>query len=636
MTDGFIKVSACSPKIKVADVSYNESAILEQIAVASNQGASIIVFPQLCLSGSTCGDIFFSDTLLDECERAICRIADSTKELNSLIAVGMPLRAKGKLYDGVMVLSKGEMIAFVPRTMQDDRLSRWFSCYNGRFEAITISDRASLMMQTVFECEKLGSLKIGFEVGSDASVMSGVASSLVSLGATVICNCASMPQLVSVSDTVRQHAVVVSKELMCSYVYVSGSEGESTTDSVYGATRRICESGRIIEEYEGFEAGVTTTELDLGVAVMTRRASKLFSVGNSEDAGIFPTLFDLDIEKTELTRKIAKNPFVPTDAALIKKRCEETFEIQARGLKKRIEHTSAKSLVIGISGGLDSALALLVCVKAVELLGMSRSDIKAITMPCFGTTKRTRSNAQIICEELGVDFREVSIAESVKQHFADISHDIGNHNVVFENAQARERTQVLMDIANAENGFVVGTGDLSELALGWATYNGDHMSMYGVNATVPKTLVREVVREYAGRFGTEALQKAFIDIIDTPVSPELLPTNESADTMTQKTEDFVGPYKLHDFFLYYAVRYSYSPKKIYRMACYVFKNDYDNATILKWLTTFFRRFFAQQFKRSCLTDGAKTGSVSLSPRGDLSMPSDACFAVWQKELSELN
>ena len=635
MTDGFVKVAVCSPQIKVADVIYNEQAILSQIKEAAEKGASVILFPQLCLTGSTCGDIFFSDTLLGECERAICRIADETKDVNAVIAVGMPLRAKGKLYDCAAVISKGEIPVIIPRTMQDDRLSRWFACYDGGFESVSICEKDTLMTQTVLECEQLYDLKIGFEIGSDASLMSGVAQKLVSLGATVICNVSSEPELVGREDVVRQHAMTVSKELICGYVYASGCEGESTTDCVYGATRRICENGKKIADYIGFESGVLASELDLGAIVSLRRRSSMFGATNREDGGMFPTVFSLEVADTKLTRRFAKNPFVPDCSISLMERCHKTFEIQAHGLKKRIEHTGAKSLVIGISGGLDSALALLVCVRAMDMLQRPRSDIKAVTMPCFGTTKRTRSNAQIICEELGVDFREINIAQSVKQHFADISHDEDNHNVVFENVQARERTQVLMDLANAENGFVVGTGDLSELALGWATYNGDHMSMYGVNATVPKTLVREVVREYAECFGGEVLEKAFIDIIDTPVSPELLPTNENADTMTQKTEDFVGPYELHDFFLFYAVRYSYSPKKIYRMACHVFADSYDNATILKWLHTFFRRFFAQQFKRSCLPDGAKTGSVSLSPRGDFSMPSDACFTVWQKELSEL-
>lgn len=633
MTDGFVKVAACSPKIRVCDVAFNESEILDQINSACGQGASVVVFPQLCLTGSTCGDMFFSDTLLRESMEAIERLAQNTKEHSALIAVGMPIKAKGKLYDCMAVLCKGEIRAFVPRTMPDDRLSRWFESYRGGFEAI--GGEQILMTQTVFECEELEGLKIGFEIGSDASILSGVSAKLVSMGATVICSCSAESELAGKQDILRQHAMTVSKELFCGYVFAGGCEGESTTDCVYGATRRICENGRILSDYEGFEGGITVTDLDIGAIEAVRRRSRLFSSTDREDGGMFPMAFSLDVTETKLTRSFAKNPFVPGRSIDKMLRCKEVFDIQVQGLKKRIEHTNAKSLVIGISGGLDSTLALLVCTKAMDALQRPRTDILAVTMPCFGTTKRTRSNAQIICEQLGVSFREVNIAESVKQHFADISHDMNDHSVVFENAQARERTQVLMDIANGVGGLVIGTGDLSELALGWATYNGDQMSMYGVNATVPKTLVRAIVSDYAEGCDDELLSKSLLDIVDTPVSPELLPTDESQSSMNQKTEDLVGPYELHDFFIYYAVRYGFEPKKIYRMACYVFADSYDSETILKWLKTFYRRFFSQQFKRSCLPDGAKTGSVSLSPRGDLSMPSDAVSALWLSQLEAL-
>ncbi|MBP1573960.1 MAG: NAD(+) synthase [Oscillospiraceae bacterium] len=633
MKDGFVKVASCSPKIKVCDVKNNEAEILNQILLASGEGAVVIVFPQLCLTGATCGDMFFSDTLLRESMESIKRLADASKDINAIIAVGMPVKAKGKLYDCVAVLCKGEIRAFVPRTMPDDKLSRWFECYSGGFEAI--GSEQILMTQTVFECEELDGLKIGFEVGSDASIMSGVCTKLVSLGATVICNCSAEPELVGKDKALRKHLLTVSKELICGYIYAGGCDGESTTDCAYGATRIICENGRELASYDGFISGVKVSEIDIDAIEALRRRTGLFSSTSREDGGMFPMAFSLDVAETALTRPIAKNPFVPDDSVDRMIRCKEVFEIQVQGLKKRVEHTNAKSLVIGISGGLDSTLALLVCVKTMDVLKRPRTDVIAVTMPCFGTTKRTRSNAQIICEQLGVTFREVNIAESVKQHFADISHDMNDHSVVFENAQARERTQVLMDIANGVGGLVIGTGDLSELALGWATYNGDQMSMYGVNASVPKTLVRALVEDYAHSCPDEVLEKSLLDVVATPVSPELLPTDESQNSMNQKTEDLVGPYELHDFFLFYAVRFGFEPKKIYRMACYVFADSYDSETILKWLKTFFRRFFAQQFKRSCLPDGAKVGSVSLSPRGDLSMPSDAVSSLWLSQLENL-
>lgn len=635
MKAGFIKVASCSPKIRVCDIRYNEGRISEQIKIASQAGAKLIVFPQLCLTGSTCGDIFFTDTLVRESEEAICRLVDNTKDIDAVIAVGMPVMSKGRLYDCAAVFTKGEILAIVPRTMRDDRLSRWFECYDGGFEKITVGDKVALMTQTVFECEELSGLKIGFEIGSDACLASGVSSGLVSFGATVICNMSSEPELVGKQEALKQHAMVASKELVCGYIYAGGCEGESTSDCVFSAVRRICENGRVIAEDTGFESGITITELDLGAVEADRRKSKLFYALKQQDTGMLATLFTLMTEETCLTREIARNPFIPSDKKLCDDRCRLILDIQAEGLKKRIEHTNAKSLVIGISGGLDSTLALLVCARTMEMLKRPRTDIVAVTMPCFGTTKRTRSNAQIICEQLGVTFREVNISESVKRHFEDISHDMNDHSVVFENAQARERTQVLMDIANGVGGLVVGTGDLSELALGWATYNGDQMSMYGVNASVPKTLVRKLVSYYAENCGDSILEKSLIDVVATPVSPELLPTDESKSSMNQKTEDLVGPYELHDFFIYYAVRYGFEPEKIYRMAKHAFRGEYDESIILKWLKVFFRRFFSHQFKRSCLPDGAKIGSVGLSPRGDLSMPSDASSELWLSQLDEI-
>ncbi len=616
MKDGFLKVAVCRPEIKLCDCEYNKNAIIEEAKKAVAQGAKLVVFPELCVTGATCGDLFYNDTLLCGAKKAVEETASALSDTDAVVAVGAPIKHKGSVFSCAVVMQSGNILGYVPSA--DSRRKQLSS---------GIDDLSQSLVLSVSENEDI---KIGFVVGDGIGSDRQYARELCATGATVIVNLTSTPEIVCAKSRRRDFAKSESADLCAGYVLCNAGEGESTADEVFAGHSLVCENGRVLCESVPFENEMLITDIDCGRIAFERRTR-----GNCESCDGELTEISIKSEDMPLSRKFNKLSFVPENSAELSERCELIMSIQAQGLKRRMEHTFSKKLVIGVSGGLDSTLALIVCVKAVDMLGKSRKDIVAVTMPCFGTTTRTRSNARIICEELGTDFREVRISKSVTQHFEDIGHDKNNHNVVFENAQARERTQVLMDIANEVGGLVVGTGDLSELALGWATYNGDHMSMYGVNASVPKTLIRYIVRYYACVCDNINLSKALIDIVETPVSPELLPTNETSDKMTQITEDLVGPYELHDFFIYHALRCGYSPKKIYRVAKIAFAGDYDDATILKWLKTFFRRFINQQFKRSCLPDGATVGSLSLSPRGAFSMPSDACGTLWQRELEEL-
>lgn len=655
MKDGFIKVAACTPEIQVADVDLNVSKIIEQIGACAEKGVKIAVFPELCVTGYTCQDLFFQDALLDKAINGVVEIAKYTKGKNILAAVGCPVRAKGKLYNCAAVLADGDILLFVPKT----HLPNYNEFYEARhfapYKESAFMDMTALFDDGRHHCTEMGQglvrfkdcpeLTIGFEICEDLWVADPVSNHLARAGANIICNLSASNEVIGKEQYRRQLVSNQSARLVAGYIYCSAGDGESTQDLVFSGHNIIAENGAILAESKLFENGITISEIDIKRLAFERRKISTYPENapyyeNEKQNGKdnIPTFLlntCIGTQGTDLTRHFSKTPFIPSNKEERNQRCHLILQMQSHGLMKRIAHTHSKTVVIGISGGLDSTLALLVCVMAMDLLKRPRTDIVAVTMPCFGTTKRTRSNAEILCDALGTTFREVDITKSVLQHFEDIGHDFSDHSVVFENGQARERTKVLMNIANQVSGMVVGTGDLSELALGWATYNGDHMSMYGVNASIPKTLVRHIVQYYGDTCTSDTLREVLYDILDTPVSPELLPTDESGTEMTQKTEDLVGPYELHDFFLYYAIRWGFEPKKVYRLARYAFGDDYDKETILKWLRTFYRRFFSQQFKRSCLPDGAKIGSVTLSPRGDWRMPSDAVAKLWLDELEEL-
>jgi NAD+ synthase (glutamine-hydrolysing) len=655
MKDGFIKVAACTPEIQVADVDFNVDKIISQLEKCREEGVKVAVFPELCITGYTCQDLFFQNALLDKAMEGVVKIAKTTADSDMLVAVGVPVRANGKLYNCAAVIQDGEVRAFVPKThlpnYNEFYEARHFAPYRGECAAIDLREYGQLefippMEQTVFVCEEIPELVVGFELCEDLWVADPVSNYLAKAGATLICNLSASDEVIGKDSYRRQLVSNQSARLVAGYIYCSAGDGESTQDMVFSGHNIIAENGSILAESRLFENGITISEIDFKKLAFERRKISTYPESNSvwdQLNEIYKPYFldvlpvdyiTFDMCDTKLTRKFSKTPFIPANQAERNERCHLILQMQSHGLMKRIAHTHSKTVVIGISGGLDSTLALLVCVMAMDLLKRPHTDIVAVTMPCFGTTKRTRSNAEILCDALGVTFREVDISKAVLQHFEDIGHDYNDHSVVFENGQARERTKVLMNIANQVSGMVVGTGDLSELALGWATYNGDHMSMYGVNASIPKTLVRHIVQYYGDTCTSDTLRDVLYDILDTPVSPELLPTDESGTEMTQKTEDLVGPYELHDFFLYYGIRWGFEPSKVKRLAKYAFEGDYPDEVIDKWLKTFYRRFFSQQFKRSCLPDGAKIGSVTLSPRGDWRMPSDAVAKLWLEDIDK--
>lgn len=655
MKDGFIKVAACTPEIQVADVDFNVEKIIEQINKCAEEKVKVAVYPELCITGYTCQDLFYQDTLLDKAMQGVVKVAKATADKDMLVAVGVPVRANGKIYNCAAVIQNGEVRAFVPKThlpnYNEFYEARHFAPYRGECTAIDLSKYGQMdfmppMEQTIFKCDDIPELTVGFELCEDLWVADPVSNYLAKAGATLICNLSASDEVIGKDSYRRQLVSNQSARLVAGYIYCSAGDGESTQDMVFSGHNIIAENGAILAESKLFENGMTVSEIDVKKLAFERRKISTYPASGEWNYSAQSTnfldkentsreRFSLEVSETPLTRTVAKTPFIPSNKSERNERCHLILQMQSHGLMKRIAHTHSKTVVIGISGGLDSTLALLVCVMAMDLLKRPHTDIVAVTMPCFGTTKRTRSNAEILCEELGVTFREVDITKSVHQHFEDIGHDFNDHSVVFENGQARERTKVLMNIANQVCGMVVGTGDLSELALGWATYNGDHMSMYGVNASIPKTLVRHIVQYYGDTCEGDKLREVLYDILDTPVSPELLPTDDSGTEMTQKTEDLVGPYELHDFYLYYGIRWGFEPHKVYRLARYAFGDDYDKETILKWLKTFYRRFFSQQFKRSCLPDGAKIGSVTLSPRGDWRMPSDAVAKIWQDDIESI-
>ena len=635
MRHGFIKVAAATPDIRVADVDYNKGQIIKQMDEAAEAGAKIIVFPELCTTGYTCSDLFLQDILLNSAKKALVKIAEHTKNLDALVFVGVPIAVGGELYNVAAALNHGNILGFTTKSFLPNYGEfyemRQFRPGPKKAEKILFGGKEiPFGPQLLFVENQMANLIVSAEICED--VWSPVPPSIEAAreGATVIVNCSASDETIGKASYREALISGQSARLISGYIYANAGEGESTTDLVFGGHNLIAENGTILAEAKRFSNGIIYTEFDVQKIANERRKNTTFTETQEHVLPRIP--FGLEQTETILTRTFPSRPFVPRDDQERAKRCEEILTIQAMGLKKRLAHTHAKSAVVGISGGLDSTLALLVTAKAFDALGLERSGITAVTMPCFGTTDRTYQNACKMSLKVGATLREVRIGDAVMQHFKDIGHDPQDHSVTYENSQARERTQVLMDIANQTGGLVIGTGDMSELALGWATYNGDHMSMYGVNASVPKTLVRHLVHYYADTCEDSSLKEVLYDVLDTPVSPELLPPKDGE--IAQKTEDLVGPYELHDFFLYYFLRMGYEPGKIYRIAKLSFAGEYDDETIYKWLRTFCWRFFSQQFKRSCLPDGPKVGTVALSPRGDWRMPSDACVALWIQNLEK--
>lgn len=637
MKDGFIKVASITPQVRVADVTYNVNQIAAHMAEAAEHGAKIVVFPELAITGYTCGDLFYQDTLLRRAKEGLLTLADVSKDLDAIYFVGLPLVHDCKLYNVAAILHRGEVLGLVPKT----HLPVYAEFYEARQFTTGIEEPVEVMLDSdylvpmgtrqLFRCTEMPELVIAAEICEDLWAPYPPSIGHCMHGATMVVNLSASDEVTGKSSYRRDLVVGQSARLYCGYIYTSAGEGESTQDVVYSGHNIIAEAGSLLEESVLFSTGCIMTEVDVKKLTARRKTMSTFSV--IQDDSYLVTDFSLQMKETNITRFVDKAPFVPSNATTLERRCEEILDIQSMGLKKRLAHTRCGKAVVGISGGLDSTLALLVTVRAFDMLELDRKGVIAVTMPGFGTTDRTYNNAVSMIKELGVTFKEVSIKQAVEVHFADIGQPAGVHDVTYENSQARERTQILMDIANMENGMVIGTGDMSELALGWATYNGDHMSMYGVNASVPKTLVRHLVSYYASHCCEGTLAEVLYDVLDTPVSPELLPPEDGK--ISQKTEELVGPYELHDFFLYHLMRYGCEPSKIYRLARIAFAGEYDDVTILKWLKTFYRRFFSQQFKRSCLPDGPKVGTVSLSPRGDLRMPSDAAVSIWMEEIAGL-
>ncbi len=639
MRDGFVKVAAGTPKIRVADCRYNAEQIFTMMREADKQGVKVLALPELCLTGYTCGDLFLQPTLLRGAEEGLATILEATKNLDMITAIGLPVRSKwdNKLYNCATIIQSGEILGLVPKTYLPNYgefyEQRWFASGAGLDASITLcGQEVSLSTGNLFACEELPNLVIGVEICEDLWAAEPPSIRAARAGATLMLNLSASNELVGKASYRRGLVSGQSGRLVCGYVYADAGEGESTTDLVFTGHNIIAENGTILAERR-FATGLTISEIDVDRLAYERQRMNTFQ---PTEEPLWRIGFQLPVGDTHLTRPVSPTPFVPQDKDDRAERCEEILKIAALGLKKRLEHTHAKTAVVGLSGGLDSTLAILITTIAMNLLDRPASDIIAVTMPCFGTTDRTRDNAVELAGRLGATLKRIDIGEAVRQHFREIVQSMDNHDVTFENGQARVRTQELMDIANQNDGLVVGTGDLSELALGWATYNGDHMSMYGVNGSIPKTLVRHLVSYVAGDKAEEdqALSDVLTDILDTPVSPELLPAINGQ--IAQKTEDLVGPYELHDFYLYYAIRWGFGPRKVLRLAEQAFGRAYDRATLLKWLNNFYRRFFVQQFKRSCLPDGPKVGSVSLSPRGDWRMPSDAVSALWLEELEGLD
>ena len=631
MKDGFIKVAAATPKIKVADPAYNTEEILKIIDETEKNGASILVFSELTISGYTCGDLFLQQPLLTECKNQLLRIVKATENKSMLVVVGCPIVIKQKLYNCAVVISDGSILGIVPKTHLPNYSEfyelRHFTSGEGLEEDLWFGEEfgyVNVAVNQLFKCKEIPELVVACEICEDLWVPLPPSTYHAMAGATVICNPSASVETTTKESYRRSLVSNQSARLLAAYIYADAGEGESTQDVVYSGHHLICENGSVLAEAKRFTNEIIYADIDVQKLAAERRKMTSFPGGQTDD--YFEQEFSLEVKENKITRTFPKAPFVPDNQDERDKRCDEILSLQSMGLKKRLEHTNCKHAVVGISGGLDSTLAVLVTARAFDLLDIPRENLICVTMPCFGTTDRTYQNAVSLIKELGATLKEVRIEKAVRQHFADIGHDENNHDVTYENSQARERTQILMDMANQYNGMVIGTGDMSELALGWATYNGDHMSMYAVNCSVPKTLVRYLVLYYAETTENKKLSEVLMDVLDTPVSPELLPPVDGV--ISQKTEDLVGPYELHDSFLYYMLRFGFPKSKLYRMAKLTFDGVYDDETIKKWLDKFYWRFFSQQFKRSCLPDGPKVGSVAVSPRGDLRMPSDASPTAW--------
>ena len=634
MRDGFIKVAAASPSLKVGNPSFNKERIIDLMTEADRKGVKVLVFPELSITGYTAGDLFFQSALLESATEALLEIAEASAALDVLSFVGYPLRYNGKLYNTAAAVKGGRILAFVAKR----NLPNYSEFYEERW--FTPSPKENLVLESedgdilfgsriIFSASFPSSLKIAAEICEDLWVPDPPSTHHASAGATVLVNLSASDEIIGKSEYRRSLVSGQAARTVSAYIYADASEGESTTDMVFTGSNVISENGTILASVEYSCDSLLITEVDTDRLERERAARNTYM---TEEDGYDYIDIEFDEEETLLTRPIDPHPFVPSDEGRRRERCEKILTLQALGLKRRLSHTKSRKVVVGLSGGLDSTLALLVAVRAFDMLALDRKGIVAITMPCFGTTGRTKSNAEKLALAEGVDFRTIDIGESVKSHFRDIGQSMDDLSVTFENGQARERTQVLMDVANKEGALVIGTGDLSELALGWATYNGDHMSMYGVNGGVPKTLVRHLVRYVAETTSIKEEAEVLLDILATPVSPELLPARNGE--ISQVTEDLVGPYELHDFFLYNMVRLSFSPGKIFRLASIAFSGIYDCETIYKWERTFIKRFFQQQFKRSCLPDGPKVGTITLSPRSDWRMPSDGDSEIWLKALDE--
>ena len=647
MKYGFATVAAAVPRVKVADTHYNILAIEEQIAIANSRGVELIVFPELSITGYSCQDLFHSQLLLEKAEEALMHLLDFSRKLDIISVVGMPVAVGDILLNCAVVVQQGVIIGIVPKTFLPNYgefyEKRWFcSALDIHSQTIYIAGSPITITPEPKVFTTYDGLKFGIEICEDLWSPLPPSNNLTLTGADIIVNLSASDELIGKHQYLRQLISQQSARTLSAYVYSSCGFGESTQDVVYGGNAIIAENGRMLFESERFckEPQLGIAQIDIDRLRSERRSNTTFTLAQRTASAVdIKTRQPEEMTEFRLVRDIDPTPFIPKSDDM-KHSCEEILNIQTSGLAKRLDHTGCKHVVVGISGGLDSTLALLVCVRTFDYLSLDRKGIHGITMPGFGTTDRTHLNAVNLMESLGVTVHEISIAKSVTQHFEDIGHDSAKHDVTYENSQARERTQILMDMANRVGGLVVGTGDLSELALGWATYNGDHMSMYGVNASIPKTLIRHLVRYVADNDVDAQSRLTLLDIIDTPISPELIPADENGN-ISQKTEDLVGPYELHDFFLYHYLRFGYRPAKLFLMATVAFDGHdpsvsaYDHDTIKHWLKTFFRRFFAQQFKRSCLPDGPKVGSVSLSPRGDWRMPSDASCSLWLEEIDSL-
>ena len=638
MKYGFVKIATATPKIKVANPKHNGDQIIKLINQASDEKVEVLVFPELCITGCTCGDLFLQEALVASAKEVLLKIVKDTKYTDILVVIGLPFMKGFKLYNVAAMIQSGKILAIIPKKYipnhGDMNESRYFHSGNMKAEIIDLNGlKIPFGINILLRCETHHNLSICVEIGEDLWAPNSPSTNHSLHGGNLILNPSASPRTIGKDKYRRGLVSMQSAKLISGYVQADAGEGESTTDLVFSGHNIIAENGTVLLEDNGKYNELLISEIDIDKLNNERKRNSFYEQVNDSAMEEYTSVnfsYSENYEKSRLTRTISTSPFIPKDKKERKNRFEEILNIQAQGLKKRLEHIGTKHAVIGLSGGLDSTLALLVTKMAYDFLGLEAEGIICVTMPCFGTTDRTYDNALKLAKHTGASLLEIPIEDAVIQHFKDISHDINNHDITYENAQARERTQVLMDISNKYGGIVIGTGDLSELCLGWATYNGDHMSMYAVNTSVPKTLVRHLVRYCGDETDNKDFQAVLYDILDTPVSPELLPPVDGE--IAQKTEDIVGPYELHDFFLYYILRFGFMPSKIFYLASIAFEDKYDKDIIYKWLKNFYRRFFSQQFKRSCLPDGPKVGTVGISPRGELIMPSDASVQVWLEDL----